>query len=66
MKRLYRSTKDRYVAGVLGGLGIYLKVDPNILRLLFVIGLVFTAFFGLALVYLAAALLIPSEGGSHI
>jgi phage shock protein C len=37
MNRLYRSDKDKFVAGVCGGLGEYLHVDPLILRILFVL-----------------------------
>lgn len=36
-KRLSRSTKDRVVAGVCGGLGEYFELDPVLFRLLFVI-----------------------------
>lgn len=35
MKRLYRSSTDRVIAGVCGGLGEYLNIDPVILRVLF-------------------------------
>jgi len=37
-KRLYRSTTDAVVAGVCGGLGKYLGIDPTIVRLFFVLG----------------------------
>ena len=33
MKRLYKSTRDRKVMGVCGGLGEYLGIDPTFLRL---------------------------------
>ncbi len=36
-KRLYRSTRDRMVAGVCGGVAEYFKVDPTLVRLLFVL-----------------------------
>jgi phage shock protein PspC (stress-responsive transcriptional regulator) len=36
-KRLYRSRKDRKIAGVCGGLGEYFNVDPVIFRILWVI-----------------------------
>ena len=36
-KRLYRSTTDKKIAGVAGGLGEYFEIDPLIVRLLFVI-----------------------------
>ncbi|MCA9381478.1 PspC domain-containing protein [Candidatus Dojkabacteria bacterium] len=39
MKKLYRSNKDRVIAGVCGGLGEYLNIDPVILRIIFAIAL---------------------------
>jgi phage shock protein C len=35
--RLYRSTTDRMIAGVCGGLGAYLEIDPILVRLFFVL-----------------------------
>ncbi len=46
VKRLYRSTADRYVAGVCGGLGEYFEIDPAFIRILFVL-LTFASGFGL-------------------
>ncbi|KKG25473.1 PspC domain-containing protein, partial [Methanosarcina sp. 2.H.T.1A.15] len=34
MKKLYRSKKNRIIAGVCGGIGEYLDVDPTLIRLL--------------------------------
>lgn len=36
-KKLYRSTTDRMVAGVCGGLGTYTKIDSTVWRIIFVI-----------------------------
>jgi phage shock protein C len=36
-KRLYRSTKDKKIAGVCGGLAEYFGVDPVIIRIIAVI-----------------------------
>lgn len=36
-KRLYRSTADRKIAGVCGGLAEYFNVDPVIIRIIAVI-----------------------------
>ncbi len=36
-KRLYRSNTDRKVGGVAGGLGEYFRMDPLLIRLIFVI-----------------------------
>lgn len=59
-QRLTRSTTDRKVAGVAGGLGRHLNVDPTILRVLFVV----LCFFGGAgfLLYGVAWLLVPEDG----
>ena len=57
-KKLYRSKKDRVFAGVCGGIGEYLGVDPTVIRLLAVI-LGFTGSGVLA--YIVAAILIPEK-----
>lgn len=36
-KRLYRSKKDKIIAGVCGGLGEYFDIDSTIIRLIFII-----------------------------
>jgi phage shock protein C len=57
-KRLYRSRRNRMIAGICGGLGDYLSVDPTIVRLIWIVGL-FAGFGFLA--YLVAWILIPEE-----
>ncbi len=37
MKKLYRSTANRKIAGVCGGLGEYFGIDPTIVRIVFVL-----------------------------
>lgn len=37
MKRLYRLSSDKKIAGVCGGLGEYFNVDPTLIRVLFFI-----------------------------
>jgi len=37
MKRIYRSTKERVIAGVCGGLGEYFDKDPVLFRIIFVL-----------------------------
>src|SRR4051812_1850061 len=58
-RRLKRSSSDRVLGGVCGGLGAYLGIDPIIVRVVAVV----LAFFGGAgiLFYLAAWLLVPSD-----
>ncbi|HSK56793.1 MAG TPA: PspC domain-containing protein [Jiangellales bacterium] len=60
LRTLRRSRSDRVVAGVLGGLGRRLGIDPVILRVVTVV----LAFFGGAgiLLYALGWLLIPEEG----
>lgn len=62
-KRLYRSRTDRVVAGVCGGLGTYLGVDPVLLRIGFAV-LAFMSFGTMVLLYLVMALIIPLEPSS--
>ena len=61
--RLRRSTTDRKIAGVAGGLGRHFNIDPTILRVLFVV-LVFFGGAGL-LLYGAAWLLLPEDGSDE-
>lgn len=60
LEHLRRSTTDRKIAGVAGGLGRHLDIDPVILRVLFVV----MCFFGGSgfLLYGAAWLLVPEDG----
>lgn len=56
---LRRSREDRVIAGVCGGLGRYLGVDPVLLRIAFVV-LTVTGGSGL-LLYLLAMVVIPDQ-----
>ena len=60
LSRLRRSTSDRYFAGVAGGLGRHLDIDPTIIRVLLAV----LTFFGGAglLVYGAFWLFVPEDG----
>ena len=59
IRRLERSTTDRMLAGVSGGLGRYFEINPAVFRLGFV---VLTLLGGVGvLVYLAAVLVIPVD-----
>ncbi|MCD6421480.1 MAG: PspC domain-containing protein [Thaumarchaeota archaeon] len=60
-KKLTRSTKDRILAGVLGGLGEHLGIDPNILRMIAVVLFIFSPTL-ILVAYFAAVLLIPKAG----
>jgi phage shock protein PspC (stress-responsive transcriptional regulator) len=62
-RRLQRSSEDRLIAGVAGGLGRYFKVDPVIFRIGFAVSLFFGGLGALA--YIALTLFVPSEGGGR-
>ena len=63
IKRLERSSSDRMLAGVSGGLGRYFDLNPAFFRLGFV---VLTVLGGAGiLTYLAAVLVIPEEGAEQ-
>ena len=59
VKRLYRSTDDRMIAGVCAGLAEYIDIDPTIVRLLFVLGLL--AGGATFWAYLVMMLVVPEE-----
>ncbi|ASJ00915.1 PspC domain-containing protein [Thermococcus gorgonarius] len=63
-KRLVRSKKNRMLLGVLGGIAEYLDVDPTLVRLIFVVLLVFQPV-AMTLLYFLAALVIPEESGEE-
>jgi len=60
-KRLYRSTKDKKIAGVCGGLGEYGHFDSTILRLVLAFLCIITGVFPLMIAYIIAALIIPKR-----
>ncbi len=59
MDKLYRSSTDKIISGVCGGLGEYFKIDPVIIRLIWVVS-VLVGGFGI-LAYIIAAIIIPLE-----
>lgn len=56
MKKLYRSTMDRKLTGLAGGIGDWLGVDPTIVRLVLLVSGVFSAGTTLLLYFLASVL----------
>jgi phage shock protein C len=58
MKKLYRSRKESMISGVCGGLGLYLGVDPTVVRIFFVL-LAFYHMLGVW-VYLVMAIFLPT------
>lgn len=59
MKKLYKSSTDRKLAGVCGGIAAYFGIDSTVVRLAWVI---LVACFGTGiLAYLLAMLVIPND-----
>ena len=58
---LYRSKKSRMLSGVCGGIGQKINLDPTIIRLIWVVLTVFTAFIGGIILYIVFAIIIPEE-----
>ena len=56
---LRRSRTNRQIAGVVGGLAEYFRVDPTLLRVIYVVGSIVSAAFPGVLVYGLLWLLIP-------
>ncbi len=59
-KKLTRSTTNRTICGVCGGLAQYFDLDPTIVRLVWALGSLFSV--GLGLIgYIVAAIIIPED-----
>ena len=58
-KRLYKSSTNRVLCGVCGGIGEYFNIDPTVIRLIFVL-FVFGVGSGL-LAYIVAAIIMPEQ-----
>jgi|TARA_B100001971_G_C18073080_1_gene474140 phage shock protein PspC (stress-responsive transcriptional regulator) len=59
-KKLFRSSKNRMVAGVCAGIGEYFGTDPTVIRLLWVLLTIFSIGGGI-LAYLIAWIIIPEK-----
>ena len=63
-KKLYRAREDRILFGVCAGLAKYFKMDPVIMRLIFIVlGLING--FGI-LLYLVLFVVVPKEPGDYV
>lgn len=58
-KKLYRSTKDKKLCGVCGGVAEYFNIDPTLVRLALAISVIFGGVGVIA--YIIAALIIPEN-----
>ncbi|MDO4594890.1 MAG: PspC domain-containing protein [Tissierellia bacterium] len=58
--RLYRSSHDRIIAGVCGGIAEYFDIDPTIVRILWVLVTLAGVGSGV-LIYIIAAIIMPQD-----
>jgi phage shock protein C len=66
MKKLYRSNKEKMLAGVFGGIGEYFSIDPTLLRVGFVLLVILTAIFPGIIAYIIMAIIIPQSPVLHV
>lgn len=59
-KKLYRSRKDRMLAGVCAGLADFFGLDVSLVRVVYALATLFTAFAG-GIIYFILLLIIPEE-----
>ncbi|MGF9602195.1 PspC domain-containing protein [Bacillus subtilis] len=61
MNKLYRSEKNKKIAGVIGGLAEYFNWDTSLLRVITVILAIMTSVFPVLLIYIIWIFIVPSE-----
>ena len=59
-KKLLRSSSNRMIAGVCGGLADFFDLDPTLVRVAYIMLSVFTVFSGV-FVYILLCIVIPSD-----
>lgn len=59
MKRLYKSSVNRKISGVCGGIGEYFNIDPTLVRIIWIIA-TFCGTLGLW-VYILCAIIMPND-----
>ena len=60
-KKLYRSAENSKICGVCGGIGEYFGIDPNIIRIAWVILSIIFILLGVIL-YVACVFILPKNG----
>lgn len=58
-KRLYKSTRDKKICGVCGGIAEYLNIDPTVIRL--ITALIALAWGSGVLAYIILAFVMPDD-----
>ncbi len=64
-KKLYKSETDKVLAGVIGGLGEHFDVDSTLLRLAWLLIVIFSGIFPGVILYILAAFIMPKKQGGR-
>lgn len=60
-KKLYKKSSDKMLCGVCSGLADYLNIDKTLVRVLFALITLVTAFFPCLIAYIVLAVIMPDE-----
>lgn len=61
IKKLHRSKSNRIFAGICGGLGEYFEVDPVLIRLIWLLAIIFSGIVPGLLAYILAIFIVPER-----
>jgi phage shock protein C len=61
VKRLYKSDKDKQLAGVLAGIAEYANLDATLVRVLYFLATVFSGVIPGIIAYVGLAIIMPSK-----
>lgn len=61
MKKLYRSNRDRRIAGICGGLAEYIGVDSNLIRLGLILIALATGLLPVLITYIIGWAILPEK-----
>lgn len=64
-KKLYRSTTNKLLAGVCGGIAEYFNIDATLLRLFWMLIVIFTGIFPGVIAYILAIVIMPLPPHAH-
>ncbi|MGF1503534.1 MAG: PspC domain-containing protein [Anaerolineae bacterium] len=60
-EKLTRSTSDRWIAGVAGGMADYFGLDPTVMRIIFIVLGLITTGFPVLIAYIIMWVVIPED-----
>jgi len=64
MKKLCKSNTNKVISGVCGGIAEYFNIDPTIVRVIWALFTLFSAFMGGIIFYIVCAIVMPNAYGS--